>query len=88
MFVLKDYPHHLTNYEGKGTSKIQICKLCTDLRKIWKCSLGSLKISIFRPFYELGKTWKYTYVRLRFQNPNFKSMDGLGKVMSKFKLHC
>ena len=56
MFVLKDYPYHLTNYEGKGTSKIQIYKLCTDLRKIWKCSLGSLKISIFRPFYELGKT--------------------------------
>ena len=27
-------------------------------------------------------------LRLRFQNPNFKSMDGFGKAMSKFKLHC
>ena len=37
--VLKDYPHHLTEYEGKGTSKIPIFKLISELGKIWRCSL-------------------------------------------------
>ena len=31
--VLKDYPHYLTKYEGKGTSKIPIFKLSCALGK-------------------------------------------------------
>ena len=57
--VLKDHPHHLTKYEGKGT-KISIFKLFSELGKIWKCNLGFSKIPISHLFYELGKTWKYT----------------------------
>ena len=43
--VLKDHPHHLTKYEGKGT-KISIFKLFSELGKIWKCNLGFSKIPI------------------------------------------
>ena len=53
--ILKVCPHHLTKYEDKGTSNIPILKLISKLGKIWKCSLGFIKISIFHLFYELGK---------------------------------
>ena len=33
---LKDYPHNLTKYEIKRTSKIPIFELFSELRKIWK----------------------------------------------------
>ena len=58
--VLKDYPHHVKHYEGKGTSKIPIFKVFSGSGKIWKYSPGYLKIPIFYLFHELGKTWKYT----------------------------
>ena len=60
--VLKDRPHHLAKYEGKGT-KISIFKLFSELGKIWKCNLGFSKIPISHLFYELGKTWKYTQLQ-------------------------
>ena len=53
--VLKDRPHDLTKYEGKGT-KIPVFKLFSELgMKIWKCNLGFSKIPISHLFYELGK---------------------------------
>ena len=53
--VLKDRPHDLTKYEGKGT-KIPVFKLFSELgMKIWKCNLGLSKIPISHLFYELGK---------------------------------
>ena len=60
LVVLKDYPLHLTKYESKGTSKIPIFRLYSELGKIWKCSLAFSKTRISHPFYELGKTRKYT----------------------------
>ena len=59
VIILKDHPHHLTKYEGKGT-KISIFKLFSELGKIWKCSLSFSVIPISHLFHELGKTWKYT----------------------------
>ena len=56
--VFKDHPHHLTNYENKGT-KISVFKLFSELAmKIWKFNLGFSKIPISHLFYELGKAWK------------------------------
>ena len=80
VIVMKDHPHHLTKYEGKGT-KIPIFKLFSELGKIWKCNLSFSKIPISNLFYELGKTWKYT-PQTDFQNPNVEFMDELGKLMS------
>ena len=59
VIVLKDHPHHLTKYEGKGT-KTSIFKLFSELRKIWICNSDFSKIPISHLFYESGKTWKYT----------------------------
>ena len=42
----KDYPHHLTEYEGKG-AKVSILKLFCKLGKICKFRLAFSKISIF-----------------------------------------
>ena len=52
VIVLKDHPHHLTKYEGKGT---KIFNLFRELGKIWKCNLSFSKIPIFHCFHELGK---------------------------------
>ena len=82
MSYWKDCPHHLTKYEGKGTSKIPIFKLFSELRKIWNGSLGYSKIP-FHFFHELGMHSP----RLIFQNPNFESTDEFGKVIC-IKLHC
>ena len=60
LVVLQDYPLHFTKYESKGTSKIPIFKLFSELGKIWMCSLGLSKTPISHLFYELGKTRKYT----------------------------
>ena len=87
VIVLKDHPHNLTKYEGKGT-KISIFKLFSELGKIWKGNLSFSKIPISYLFYELGKTWKYTQPQSTFQNPNVESMDELEKLMSSFKLYC
>ena len=78
---LKDRPHHLTKYEGKGT-KLSIFKLFSELGKIWKCNLNFSKIPISHLFYELGKTWKYTQSQNNFQNANVEFMAELGKLMS------
>ena len=60
VIVLKDHPHNLTKYEGKGT-QISIFNLFRELGKILKCNLRFSKIPISHlVFYELGKTWKYT----------------------------
>ena len=71
VIVLKNNPHHLTKYEGKGT-KISIFKLFSELGKIWKCNLGFSKIPISHLFYELGKNWKYTQSQANVwkQNPD------------------
>ena len=78
--VLKDHPHHLTKYEGKGT-KISISKLFNELGKIWKCNLVFSKIQIFLSFMNWEKLGSIHSPRSIFQNPNFESMDELGKVM-------
>ena len=67
--ALKDYLHHLTKHEDRGTSKIPVFKPFSELENVWKCSLGFSKIHIRSP-------------RPAFQNPHFESMDELGKFMS------
>ena len=58
---LKDHPHYLANYEGKGT-KNSTFKLFSALGKIWKYNLSFSKIPICHLFfYELGKAFKYIY---------------------------
>ena len=37
---MKNCPHNLTKYEIKGTSKIPISRLFSELGKIWKYSLS------------------------------------------------
>ena len=61
---------------------MSILKFFCELGKFWKFRLGFLKIPIFHLFYELGKTSKYTVhsPRPTLQNPNFGSVDELGKV--------
>ena len=81
VIILKDHPHHLTKYEGKGT-KISIFKLFSELGKYWKCNLGISKIPISHLFYEVGKSRDIHSPRPTFQNTNLESMDELGKFMS------
>ena len=66
--VLEDYPHHLTKYEGKGTSKIPNFKLFSELLKTWKYSLGFSKISTFFLFYELGKRVEDQHFKIQIFN--------------------
>ena len=77
VIVLKDHPHHLTKYKGKGT-KILILKLFTELGKIWKCNLGFSKMPISHLFCE--KVGNIHSPRPTFQNPNVESMDEFGKT--------
>ena len=82
VIVLKDHPHHLTKYEGKGT-KISIFKLFSELGKIWKCNLGFSKIPISHLFFmNWEKLGNMQSPRPTFQNPNVESMDELGKLTS------
>ena len=78
--VLKYHPHHLTKYEGKE-KKISIFKLFNELGKIWKCNLSFSKIQIFLSFMNWEKLRSIHSPRPTFQNPNFESMDELGKAM-------
>ena len=56
ILYLKDFPHNLTKYEIKGTSKIPISLLFSELGKIQKYNLGLYsKKPIFHLFHELGK---------------------------------
>ena len=77
--VLKN--HYLTKYEGKGT-KISMFKPFNEFGKFWKCNLGFTKIQIFLSFMNWGKLGNMHSPRSIFKNPNMKSMDELGKVMS------
>ena len=53
---LKDYRHNLTKYEIKGSSKIPISLLFSELGKIQKHNIGLYsKNPIFHLFHELGK---------------------------------
>ena len=52
--IQKNYPYHLTKYEGKMTSKILIFKLFSELGESWKCSLCYSKI----PTFYLVSDWK------------------------------
>ena len=79
VIALKDHPHHLTRYEGKGT-KTSVFKLFRELAKIWKCNLSFSKIQIFPSLYELRKTWKYSQPQTNISKSKF--MDKLGKLMS------
>ena len=81
VIVLKDHPHYLTKYEGKGT-KISIFKLFNELGKIWKCNLRFSKIPISHSFMNLEKLGNIHSPRPTFQNPNVEFMDELGKLMS------
>ena len=58
VIVLKDHPHHLTKYEGKGI-KISIFKLFSELENL-EMQSRLFKNPNFPSFYELRKTWKYT----------------------------
>ena len=69
--------HHLTKYDGKGT-KISMFKHFNELAKISNCNL----IATFLSFMKLEKLGRIHSLRPTFQNPNYKSMDELGKVMS------
>ena len=79
VIVLKDHPHNLTKYEGKGT-KISIFKLFSELGKIWKGNLSFSKIPISYLFYELRKLGNIHSPRPTFQNPYVECMDELGKL--------
>ena len=80
--VLKNHRHHyLTKYESKGT-KVSIFKLFNEFGKFWKCNLGFSKIQIFLSFMNWEKLGSIHSPRPTFKNPNMKSMDELGKVMS------
>ena len=63
-------------------AKILIFKVFNELGKIWKCNLGFSKIQIFLSLMNQEKLGSINSPRPTFQNPNFKSMDELGKVMS------
>ena len=81
VIVLKDHPHNLTKYEGKGT-KISIFKLFSELGKIWKGNLSFSKIPISYLFYELGKLGNIHSPRPTFQNPYVECMDELGNFLN------
>ena len=81
VIVLKDHPHHLTKYEGKGT-KISIFKLFSELGKIWKCNLSFSKIPISHLFMNWEKLGNIHIPRPKFYTPNVEFMDELGKLMS------
>ena len=56
ILYLKEYPHNLTKYEIKGTSKIPIILLFSKLGKIWKYNIGLYSEKLFfHIFHELGK---------------------------------
>ena len=54
-WLLLSYVTFEKNYEGKGTSKIPIFKLFSELGKIWKRSLGFSNIPIFHLFLWIGE---------------------------------
>ena len=54
VIALKDHPHHLTRYKGKGT-KVSIFKLFSELGKICKCNLTFSKIPISHLFINWEK---------------------------------
>ena len=81
--VLKDYPYHLTKYEGKGTSKIPMFKLFSELGKnlgVQSRLFKNLNFSIF--FMNWEKLGSIHSPRPTFQNPSFEYVDELGKFMS------
>ena len=73
--------HYLTKYEGKET-KLSIFKLFNEFGKFCKCNLGFSKIQILLSFMNWEKLGSIHSPRPTFKNPNMKSMDELGKVMS------
>ena len=79
VIVLKDNPHYLTKYEGKGAN-ISIFELFNELGKIWKCNLNFSKISVSHLFINWEKLWNIHSPRPTFQNPNVEFMDELGKL--------
>ena len=59
ILCLKKFPYNATKHEMKGTSKIPISQLFSELGKFLKCSLGlNLENSIFYLFHELRKIGK------------------------------
>ena len=62
ILCLKDYPRNLTKYEIKGSSKIQISQLCSELGNIWKYKLclywKSQIIHIFRKLRKIDQSIK------------------------------
>ena len=79
--ILNNYLHHLIKYGGKGTSKIAIFKVFSELEKKWNCSLGFSKFQFPITLINLEKLGSIHSPRPIFQNPNLESMDELGKVM-------
>ena len=67
--VLKDYPHHLTKYEGKGGTKILFFKILSELGGRFESAIYAVQKSQFRVSF---MNWR----------PNLKSVDELGKAMS------
>ena len=59
ILCLKKFPYNPTKHEMKGTSKIPISQLFSELGKFLKCSLGlNSENSIFYLFHELRKIGK------------------------------
>ena len=56
----EDNPYNLKKYESKGTSKIPISQLFSDVGKTRNYFLSKYsKILIFNLYHELGKTEKF-----------------------------
>ena len=79
VIVLKDNPHHLTTYEGKGTTQFSNFPVNWE---IWKCNLDFSKIQFPIFFLNWTKLGNIHCPRLTFQNPNVEFMDELGKLIS------
>ena len=84
VIVLKDNPHYLNKYMGKGT-KILIFKLFNEFGENLEMQSKLFKNSNLPSLSELRKTYELGNIRSPrrlFQNPNVEFMDELGKLMS------
>ena len=58
LLCLKNYPHNVKKYKIKGTLKISVTQLFSEIGKIWKNNLGLFNLHSKKPnfpsFYELA----------------------------------
>ena len=83
LLCLECYPHNLTKYPIKGTSKTSISQLYSELEKIWKCNIDLYsKKPIFHLFHELEK------IENSRQKSRFWVYGWTGKSFKCLKFHC